>query len=366
MLLRIAILLFILLNTAPGFAQTAPLNIILFSPNHNDQDFWGEVHSFARASAYDLGISLKIIYNATNNRFDYLEQIHNVLSGPNKPDAFMAVSYRRKTQKLLALSTKYQVPVILIINDIPHESRQKIGLPRTHYPTYLAHISPNDSHMSYLLTKYLINQARAVDYNNTIDIVGIAGSRETSDSTNRNQGLLKATEEHDLAQLKQIVYANWKPGEAYLKSKKLIQRHKTLDIIWCASDLMALNARQAIQESRQQIITGGFDWTREAIEGIRLGHIAASVGGHFTDAGYALVLLHDYLNGQDFAQVLELSLSSSSNLIHRGNIEKYYDLLTKKNWQSIDFKNYSRVYHPENDHYDFSIERLLQYSNKTP
>lgn len=361
--MRFGLLMFaLILFGSPALSvEQRALNIILFSPNSSDEDFWGDVHSFARASASDLGINFRIVYNALNNRFDYLELIEKELAGPDKPDAFLAVSYLRRTQRLLALSEKYNVPVILINNELPMDTSSAIGTPRSVFKTYLGHITPDDYKMSYQLSNYLIQQAIASDQDQQINIAGIAGSRDTPESDRRNQGLKHATWEHaPQAQLKQIVYANWEGDIARRMSLSLIKRHNELDIIWYASDLMALAAQSAIEQSGQSIITGGFDWTKDAILAIKSGKLTASVGGHFTDGGYALVLLYDYFHGRDFADVTGVTIRSASGVIHRGNVDKYYQLLTQRDWQSIDFKKYSRVFHPQNNQYDFSIERLLK------
>ena len=349
-------------------AEPKHFKIVLFSPNANDEDFWGNVHNFARASAKDLGVNFSIGYNTLGSRAHYLESVENILKSKNKPDAFMAVSFRHKTQKLLELSAKYDVPIILINNDLPSEKKDIIGPPRRNYKTYIGHISPDEEHMSYLLANHLLKNVKANNINdkdNPIDIVGIAGSRDAPESIYRQQGLERSVNEKGNARLMQVVYADWHESDAFTYSTKLIQRYDNLQLIWCSSDLMALGALRAIKESGKDIVTGGFDWTKNAIRSIKSDQLSASVGGHFTDAGYALVLLYDYLHGKDFSAVISSSIRTKGGLIHKGNVDKYYDFLIKQDWASVNFKKYSRIYHPENKSYDFSFDNLLD-KNYTP
>ncbi len=365
---RISLIVLIFFVGISSTAYSKPLNIVLFSPNFNEKDFWGEVHHFARASAKSLGINFRVNYNTLGSRSYYLESVEDVLKSEQKPDAFLAVSFLQTTQGLLDLSVKYNTPVILINNALPKETSKLIGAPRSHYKTYIGHIAADDYHLSYLLSRYLLMQAKLFNGKASIaEVVAIAGSRDAPESALRNLGLTMAIQESDNGKLMQIVYADWKPSRAFKMSNTFMKRYKQLQVIWSSSDLMALSAQRAINQSdkSKQIVTGGIDWTPNAIAAIKSGNLTASAGGHFTDGGYALVMLYDYLNGRDFAEVMDLSSHSASALIHQGNIDKYYDLLTRKDWQSIDFKQYSRVLHPDNKGYDFSFERLLELAEKS-
>ncbi|MFT4926320.1 MAG: ABC-type sugar transport system substrate-binding protein [Phenylobacterium sp.] len=363
---RVVQVVFILLFSGPVVAldRVKPLNVVLFSPNFNEQDFWGNVHHFARASATSLGINFSVKYNALGGRAHYLESVESVLKSDDKPDAFMAVSFLKITQRLLALADKYHVPVILINNALPEDTSKLIGAPRTIHENFIGHIAADDYRLSYLLTNYLLERAKMVNKDKVINMVAIAGSRDAPETVLRNKGLDKAVDDSVVARLMQRVYADWRGEEAYRMSHILMKRHDPVQVIWCSSDLMALNAQRAIEQSDRTVFTGGIDWTKEAIESIKAGHLTASAGGHFTDAGYGLVLLYDYFNGRDFAQVMDLSSHSAAAVIHQGNINNYYDLLIKQDWQSIDFKQFSRVYHPQNKGYDFSFEHLFKLAAK--
>lgn len=337
------------------------LHIVLISPTSNDQGFWGDVHNFGRASAADLGIKFQILYNASHHGLTYVELIEDLLSSAKKPDAILAVSYQQKTRKILALSVKYNVPILLINNGLPKITRDEIGLPRTKYKTYLGHISANDYQLSKQLSLFLIKQAKMKHPKKMINIIGISGSRDATETHDRNLALRQVVEQDPMAKLYQIVYTDWAASTALRQSSGLLKRHKDIHVMWYASDYMALRGMTALDYRQQkQTVTGGFDWTAQGINSIHNGEFTASAGGHFTDAGFALVLLFDYFHGKDFADIHPLVSFSSGGLIHQGNVDEFYKLLTVKDWQSQSFKKYSRVYNPHIKSYDFSINSLLQ------
>jgi len=364
----VAVLFFSLLFSSHylfAFEDKASLNkihITLVSPNTNDQDFWGDVHNFARASARSLDIKFNVLYNASHHGITYVEQIEQLLSATNKPDAIIAVSYRQQTQKIMRLSQKYNVPVFMINNELPQETKDKIGLPRTTYKTYLGHISANDYVLSEQLSTFLISKAKQAHPNQIINVVGISGSRAAPETYNRNLALSDVVTRDASSKLYQILHADWLAATASRQASAVFKRYKDINVMWYASDHMALSANRTLtQQHEREVVSGGFDWTKQAIIAIKEGHLDASVGGHFTDGGFALVLLYDYFNGKDFSHVYPLLTYSSGGVIHQGNVDQYYQLLTKKKWSSIDFKKYSRVHNPKLLTYDFSIQSLLEH-----
>jgi len=338
------------------------LHITLVSPDIDDQDFWGDVHNFARASAHSLNIKFSVLYNASHHGITYVEQIEQLLNTADKPDAIIAVSYRQQTQKIMKLSQKYNVPVFMINNELPLETKEKIGLPRTKYKTYLGHIAANDYLFSEQLSTFLINKAKRSQPGKIINVVGISGSRTAPETYNRNLALRDVVARDSSSQIYQVLHADWIAATASRQASAVFKRYKDIDVMWYASDLMALSAIKTLsQQEERTVISGGFDWTQQAIVAIKDGKLDASVGGHFTDGGFALVLLYDYFNGKDFSHVYPLFNYSSGGVIHAGNVDQFYQLLTKKNWSSVDFKKYSRVHNPQLKTYDFSIQSLLEH-----
>jgi len=342
-----------------AFAQPKPLNIALFtlSSEPPQGSYWWDVVNFARASADGLGMHLQVFYNTGGSRQSYANSIKSLLNSPNKPDALLAASFRKEALTVIKLAEQYQVPLIMFNNDLPSEYIAEIGQPRSKYKYFIGQIKPDDLGLSFLLANYLISQV-AQSSTSQIDIVGISGNWDSPEAKMRNLGLIAAAATHANAKILQIVNTNWSSQAAYRKANLLIKRHEQLKVIWCASDLMALSSLKAINEQGKHIVTGGIDWTTAAIHSIKQGKLAASAGGHFMTAGYGLVLLFDYLHGNDFGDISPLIIETPGGIIHRDNVDKYFNLLTNKDWSTVDFSKYSRTFNPNNTRYDFSFERL--------
>jgi len=344
-----------------GTALGKQLNIAFFplSEGENHNLYWQDVVDFARASASDLNINLHVIYNKVGHRRSYVSTIESILKSDDKPDAFIAGAYLQITEEIIALAEYYQVPLIMFNNELPKQAMVEVGPPRSKYQYFIGQVMPDDLNLGYMLADYLIKNAEKRSTTDRIKIVGISGTRDSPETHARNQGLTNASAEHDQADLVQIVFSNWNPDIAYRQANSLINRHQDLQIIWCASDLMALSSLNAIKDNKQHIISGGIDWSADAMHSIRNGQLTASSGGQFTTGGYAVILLYDYLNGRDFAQDNQTIFKIPGGLIHQENIEQYFSVLTAKDWKSINFGLYSRALHPENTGYDFSFERLM-------
>lgn len=365
MLIKVFIILSLLFCPLALSEESKPFNIILFSPQHNDEGYWGNLHDFARASANDLGINFSVVYNTDGNtkklgsRYDYIESLENVLKSKNKPDAFMAVMFKSKAEELLALSEKYDVPMLILNSQLSTKQKTLIGTPRSKYKYYIGYIRPDSEQMSYLLSTHLLNQVKN-DSNNPIELAAISGTRAGQSHPPRISGLKRAIKDKNNAQLNQVVFGNWRQENAYQLTHKLMHRYDDLQVFWCSSDLMALGVQRAINESGKHIIAGGFDWTSDAIHSIKSGELSASVGGHFTNGAFGLVLLYDFLHGNDFSDVISTNILTKGALIHKGNVDKYSNFLIKQGWGAVNFKKYSRTYHPENESYNFSFDYLLE------
>jgi ABC-type sugar transport system substrate-binding protein len=268
------------------------LKVTLVSQSIDGSDFWGVVHKFAEASAQDLDIDFKIAYNKGYENDTYLQTFKEVIESPDRPDFIIGVFLEGVSAKMIELSKKYKTPLFIINLDAPKDEKRLFGGPREHYENYIGLIAPNEEKSGYMLGKYLIQNRKKTDKN--VKVVGISGGYGGYEAELRNEGLKRACKEEG-AQLYQIVYADWIGENAFRQASGLMNRYSELDIIWGASDLIALHSKKAIQKKQKDIITGGIDWTKEGIEAVKNGTIEGSVGGHFSDAGIALVLIYDVI-----------------------------------------------------------------------
>src|SRR4029079_3192904 len=108
----------------------------------------------------------------------------------------------------------------------------------------------------------------------------------------------QAIAENADAVLHEVVPANWESERASSETARLLDRHPGLTVVWSASDGMAQAAAETIRAAGKvpgkDVLVGGIDWAPFAFDEVRRGTFAASVGGHFLDGAWALVLLHDH------------------------------------------------------------------------
>jgi ABC-type sugar transport system substrate-binding protein len=120
---------------------------------------------------------------------------------------------------------------------------------------------------------------------------------------------------------------------------------------------MALGAAETLEAAGRKpgvdVVVGGVDWAPFALQKVRSGTFAASVGGHFLDGAFALVLLHDYDQGLKLPSLVKSHLA----LATRENIERCERAVTRH--REIDFRRFSRAATPSLTSYPFSIDALM-------
>jgi ABC-type sugar transport system substrate-binding protein len=107
-------------------------------------------------------------------------------------------------------------------------------------------------------------------------------------------------------------------------------------VIWCATDTMALGAIQGtIQAGREpgsDVLIGGVDWTRDGLLAIQEGMLHVSFGGHFMEAGFAIVIAEAAMERSD-----PFELSSPMHPATRQNVAEVLSLFRTGGFERIDF-----------------------------
>ena len=78
----------------------------------------------------------------------------------------------------------------------------------------------------------------------------MSGAHISNVSLDRNKGLLKSVGENKTNNLLQIFYAMWEYDNAQYTIEKVFNRYNNIDVIWAASDTMALGAIEAIKKKK--------------------------------------------------------------------------------------------------------------------
>jgi ABC-type sugar transport system substrate-binding protein len=180
----------------------------------------------------------------------------------------------------------------------------------------------------------------------------------------REAGLRRALREHPQIRLQSLVYGEWSRKRAYEQAQLLLPRYPDAQLVWSANDEMAFGVMQAAQEQGIQpgkdIHLSGLNNSDEVLQARIDGKLSVLVGGHFTLGGWAMVMLHDYHAGLDFAErggkdrldqlFRPLDAEQAARLQKRLKLKDY----------GLDFRQFSAVYQPQIKDYDFSVGPMLQ------
>ena len=112
----------------------------------------------------------------------------------------------------------------------------------------------------------------------------------------------------------------------------------------------------------EDFVVGGVDWLPESFQSIQEGRMAVTIGGHFVEGMWALILLYDFLNGYDFEASHGASLRTQMLAINKAVLNEYGDITQKlepDRLSRFDFRSLSMAHRNDKQPYDFSIERFL-------
>jgi len=146
---------------------------------------------------------------------------------------------------------------------------------------------------------------------------------------------------------------------------RLTERYGKIDIIWAASDGMALGVLDAIDSGLShldgsQVVVGGMDWTKEAILSIKQEKLTASVGGHIMQVAWSFVKIFDHHHGVNVFKKSANTKTYDLELINKNNIETYLPLASDVDWNKVDFRQYSIFLNEKLKTYQFNISAVIE------
>jgi len=318
------------------------------------QGFWQILQEQALDAAGDLGVDLDIhtIEPGTLNT-----DLENLLQERNVDGIIFPGGYDNQINEVLDIVELYEVPLIMYNTQV-----QSISfLPRTKYSMWIGSVYPDDKNVGITLAQKLMDRANKDGYKE-INMLAIGGEAVDHASINRLIGLDLFLEYRKNIASFRVVNGDWDALKAKELFKSCYQLNNKINIVWCASDNMALGVIQAIDELKLTgtIIVGGVDWQEKALEQIKEDKLHVSVGGHFQDAAWAVVLLHDYLNGQDFS---DDRIEFETDMEALSNADINPDRI-RPDSSHTDYKLVSKIYQTKSDDYNFNINSILSDSRK--
>jgi ABC-type sugar transport system substrate-binding protein len=305
------------------------------------------VGGFMEAVASDLEMDLSVYTDRQKHRYSYRELLQNVLDQPDKPDYILFMCKEQVTHDMLKMVGDAGIKAFTFNTAVPEDELLQTGQPREKMRHWIGHVSPDNRSAGLVLADELYRRYQQQTAVAPDMLVGLSGGRDSSASTHRNQGLDDMLQAHPSVD-HQVLFANWNESEARSKIERLIYRYPTLDLVWSASDGMALGAITAAEtkgrKPGQDIMIGGIDWEQRALEEIDTGRLTLSLGGHFMGGGLALLLIRDFHAGYDFADQGTVSMKYQLTIADRDNLNAVRQVMNPDNWSETDFRQFSKHY----------------------
>lgn len=358
--MRLSVVLLLLLMALP--AQAA--RVAFISPGYVDEQYWAGAVQAMQQAASDLGFALDV-YHAER---DPLRQISLVreLTGPRRPDYLLVAADKGTLVEQLRAADAAGIPTLAVYNGVQESERAALGRPRQKLQHWLGSLAPRAEDAGYLTARALIEEGLRkglADPQGQLQMIALYGDRSTDSSIRRNQGLQQALQEYPQVQLRQAVSADWRRDKAQLQTQHLLRRYPQASLVWSGSDQLAFGAMQAaVAEARapgENLLFSAINTSEEAMGAVLDGRLSALAGGHFMAGAWALVMLHDYDQGRDFAadEGVELERPMFS-LFDPVRARRYL----RQRGKDIDFRRFSKIHNTQLARYDFSFAAFLRGS----
>ena len=350
------------LYLAMACSLASAASVVFLNPGKSTEAYWLSYAQFMQAAAKDLGMPLQVIY-AERDPQRMVEQARAVLQATNPPDYLVFVNEEYAGPEILRLSKGSQVKLFAVNNTLTADQQTLIGASRERYPNWIGSLVPNDEEAGYMMASRLIERGRALQPAGEMQLLAFSGAKQTPAAQFRERGLQRALAEHPEVRLRQLVYSEWNRQRAYEQAQQLLPRHPDATLIWAANDEMAFGAMRAAEElgrvPGKDLLFSALNNSVEVLQARLDERVSVLVSGHFTAGGWAMVLLHDYDAGLDFAArggkdrqdalFMQLDKWQSKRLLQRIQSKRY----------DLDFRGFSAVGRPRQRDYNFSLQPLL-------
>jgi ABC-type sugar transport system substrate-binding protein len=264
-------------------------------------------------------------------------------------------------KRFVDIAEKHKIPSIIINMGIdgisPGSSTRELNA------FLLGQITPDDENAGYELAKTLITQAQLIQGSkSSINLIAFAGRSTDIASNDRINGLKKALKEFPEVKLISVFNTDWST-QSTIKAASDYSGKETISIVWAASDLMAIAlsnfySTKGLKQGKD-IFIGGIDWTKQGLIAVKNNELTTTVGGHFAEAGWALILFYDYFNGKDFKSE-STQFHSIMKPLTSQNVQLFLQNNESNRWADVNFKTFSKVLNPNLKSYKFDLVVLLR------
>lgn len=358
-----ALLLAALLAAAPALAQ----RVAFINPGKSDEAYWLAAAQAMQAAASSLGQTLEVFYAEREHLRALTFARELVARPPAQRPAYVVFSNDYATgPELLRIFEGSGIRTFMAYSNLTPEQLVQHGGPRDQHKLWIGTLEPRAQDAGYLTAKALIAQgraARAFGPDGKLHLLAIAGDRSTTSSILRNEGMWQAVREAGDVVVDQEVYAAWSRDKATEQAAVLFVRHPHARLVWAGSDQMAFGAMAALEKRGgtpgKTHWFSGVNTSRDAMEAIKAGRLAALAGGHFITGAWALVMIHDHFKGRDFHDE-GLMLERPMFALFDARLADVFLARFGEGYDRIDFRRYSKAHNPALRRYDFGFAQLLQ------
>jgi len=356
-ILSAIIYFFIIAGSSISFAQEKK-TIAVFSPGDKSNVFWTEMIDFSKSVADKLEMNI-VVYYGDDDAEIMAKNMEMAAKLEKKPDGFIFPSMTGQGDRYIKIAEKHSIPSIFVNMGLDKNVNQTST--RSFNSFCLGQVTPDDENAGYELAKTLIHAAKASG-KKSISLFALSGDESDISASLRVKGLEKALKEFPDVSLKRIVYTDWTQEQTIKELESETDLNK-ISIVWAASDQMALSASSFFRNNGKRqgkdVFVGGVDWTNQALLAVKSGDLTTSVGGHFAEVGWALILFYDYFNGKDFATESTIFKSAMKPLTAK-NVNIFHSTEGKDRWADVNFRSFSKVLNPSLKEYRFDLVVLLR------
>jgi ABC-type sugar transport system substrate-binding protein len=356
------------LLACPAWAET-PIKVAFINTlvDPADEPIWslfdaGYIRS-SQAAAKQLNIDFRVIPAFRPETM--VAETERLANGPDRPDYLIITIHRGVGTRLLEIAEKAKLPVFVINAGLLEPDRQRVGGPREHYKYWIGQMLPDDEAAGYALAKLLVERAKRdpqLNHQGRVSLVAFSGREVDGAAVQRDLGLQRAVREDPTIDLVQVVPGNWDRRLARAKIPLVLQRYPEVTAVWTGNDGMAMGSLNGLLSIHRQpgtdIVIGGMNWDADAMHALAEGQLTATMGGHFLECAWALVLLCDYHHGLDFASE-RIDWHSEMRALTQENVREYMTRLESMDWSKADYRHLSKYFNPERKAYHFSLDEVL-------
>jgi ABC-type sugar transport system substrate-binding protein len=282
-------------------SAAAAQSVAFINPGKSQEIYWVTATQSMQAAAKSLGIAFEVQY-AQREPLKTLEIARELVARPagKRPEYIVITDDYSVADQLLRIIDDAGVKTFLAYSSIPVDQRANTGSPRGKYKGWLGSLEPRAEDAGYMTARALIDRGK---------------------------------------------------------------REKAFGAVWAGNDLMAFGAMTA-WESRGgkpglDAWFSGINTSTEALEAIKSGRLTSLAGGHFITGAWALVMIHDYHHGHDFAdEGLELRRPMFAEFTPQ-LADRYLERFSG-GFDAVDFSRYSKVRNPKLKRYNFGFSQLLE------